>query len=173
MHTNVLTASKRTRCINSTAAGTTPVNGTHVDMSGFETVIFTAAFGALTASQVTNLKAQAGNAADDSDMADLTGAVTANLADTDGNKMLVLEVFRPVGFRYVRPVVVRGTANAAIDSVVADQYGSRDQPETEDTTVSSAVVAVEPKYSNASFTVTTQTIGNTTTKTVTTARTAS
>jgi hypothetical protein len=111
------------RSINSTAAGTTAVNGAHVDMSGYDGVLFLLCVGALTATQVTGMKAQGGNAANDSDMADLAGTANAfAFADGDSNRMLALEIYRPTGFRYIRPVVTRGTANAALDAVVAVQY---------------------------------------------------
>jgi hypothetical protein len=51
-------------------------------------------------------------------MADLAGSLHTALADTDGNKCLVTDVFRPQK-RYVRAVVTRGTANAVIDGVIA------------------------------------------------------
>jgi hypothetical protein len=133
---NVYPASKRTRVLNAVAAGTTTQNGSVLDMEGFESVVFDAMFGALTGTQVTFIKAQAGNAANGSDMADLAGTKVGPLADTDGNKMLTLEVARVPGFRYVRCVVVRGTANAVIDGVVATQYVARKQPTTDDATVS-------------------------------------
>lgn len=114
---------KTTRVINATAAGTTAVNGTVLDHQGFENVRFVALLGTLTATQVTALKAQQGDASDGSDMADITGAVTANAADADSNKMLVLDVSANlITKRYVRCVVTRGTANAVIDGVIADQY---------------------------------------------------
>lgn len=173
-HSNIVTASKRTRCVNATAAGTTNVNGPVLDMQGFDSVVFEACFGALTAGQVTKIKAQAGNKADGSDMADLAGAETVAMADADSNKMLVLEVFRMTNLRYIRVVVERGTANAVIDSVVATQYHSHKQPESDDaSTVSTTLLSVDPQYSNSALTVTTATYGNSTTKVATTARTSS
>jgi hypothetical protein len=160
---NIVLATKRTRVINATAAGTTNINGTILDMLGFEGAVFEASIGTLSATQQTQLKAQGGNAANGSDMADLVGAVTPVMADGDSNKMLVLEVHRPI-YRYLRCVLVRGTANAVIDSVTAFQYADRKQPESDDaTTVSQTLVSIEPRYSSASFTqVTTVYAGSTT-----------
>ncbi len=109
----------------------------------FEGVQFVALFGALTAGQVTSLKVQQGNLADGSDMADLAGNAHAALADTDANKCLVTDVFRPQK-RYVRAVVTRGTANAAIDGVIALQYGSRVKPTTNDSTVKATKLLISP-----------------------------
>lgn len=127
-----------TRVMNAVAAGTSNQNGTTLDMAGFDAVRFTALFGALTATQVTGLKAQQGDALDASDMADITGAATSALADADGNKALILDVSRLlITKRYVRCVVTRGTANAVIDGVIADQYKGRSRSTTQGSTVSS------------------------------------
>ncbi len=139
---------KVTRVMNAVAAGTTNQNSTVLDMQGFEGVMFVAAFGALTATQVTSLKAQQGTLSDGSDMADLAGTLTGPLADTDGNKLLVLDVFRPQE-RYVRCVVGRGTANAVIDGVIAIQYCSRKAPTTHDTTVAFSELHVSPDEGTA------------------------
>jgi hypothetical protein len=108
-------------------AGTTAVNGTHVDMLGWDGVVFVAVFGTLTATQVTALKAQNGDLANDTDMVDITGAASAALADGDGGKAIVLDVYR-AQHRYVRPVVTRGTANAVVQAVLAIQYMGKRVP---------------------------------------------
>ncbi len=128
---------KITRVLNAVAAGTSNQNGSAVDMSGFDGVMFIASFGTLTATQVTSLKAQQGNLSNMSDAADLAGTNVGPLADGDSNKALVLDVYRPTD-RYVRPVVVRGTANAVIDSVIAIQYRGRKMPVVQDTTTIAA-----------------------------------
>jgi hypothetical protein len=92
---NLSKSIKVTRALNGVAAGTSNQNGAVIDMSGFEGVQFVALFGALTPNQVTSLKVQQGNLADGSDMADLAGSAHAALADTDANKCLVTEFFRP------------------------------------------------------------------------------
>ena len=171
---NVVLSSKRTRVSNAVAAGTTAIDCATLDMQGFESVVGECALGALTATQVTALKAQAGNKSDSSDMADLAGAVTAAAADADGNKLLVLEVVKPTNFRYVRFVVSRGTANAVIDSVVATQFFSHKPPESDDaTTVSATTLSVDPEYVTTGVTVTTTTYGTSSTAIASTARTSS
>lgn len=161
------------RVSNAVAAGQTNINCTHNDMQGFEKVTGICLLNTLTASQVTKLKAQAGNAADDSDMADLAGAVTSQALDADSNKMLILEVIRPTSFRYVRFVVVRGTANAVIDGVVTIKSNTHKSPESQGSTVSQALVSVDPEYSSTALTVTTGAYGNSTTQVATTARNSS
>jgi hypothetical protein len=71
-----------------------------IDMSGFNAITCIAALGALTATQTTSLKIQAGNAANLSDAVDLpltdgTTCQTANAADADSNKLLVAEAILP------------------------------------------------------------------------------
>ena len=130
------------RLVNATVAGSTAVNGTHVDMDGWDGVIFVCFLGTLTATQVTSLKAQNGSLANDTDQADITGVVTGAAADGDSNKMLVLDVYRPLK-RYVRPVVNRATANAVIDAVFAIQYqGDKYGNTTADASVSQALVGI-------------------------------
>jgi len=127
---------KITRVMNAVAAGTSDQNGTGVDMSGFDGVMFVASFGTLTATQVTSLKAQGSSDDGSSDTyADLTGTLVGPMDDDDDNKVLVLDVQQPKE-RYIRPVINRATANAVIDGIVAIQYKARDVPVTQGSTVS-------------------------------------
>lgn len=139
---------KITRVVNGAAAGTTDFNGTTLDMESFEGVLFIAAFGALTATQVTQIKAQQGAQSDMSDAADLAGSLVGPLADADGNKMLALDVYHPQK-RYVRCIVDRGTANAVVDGVIAIQYGARKAPTSHDTSVKVAKLQVSPAEGTA------------------------
>lgn len=134
------------RVVDATAAGSTDVNGGSVDMQGYDGVMFVALFGALTATQVTSLKAQ--QSADDSTFADLEGSAAGPLADADGNKLLVLDVYRPED-RYVRPVVDRGTANAVIDGVIAVRYHARSRPVTQGADVVETVQLSTPDEGTA------------------------
>lgn len=134
---NLLKDIKVTRVMNAVAAGTTNQNGSTLDMSGWDGVLFVAQLGTLTATQVTGLKAQQGAAANMSDAADLLGTAVGPMADGDSNKCLVLDIYRPQE-RYVRCVVTRGTANAVIDGVMAIQYRGRKAPVTQDTTTIAA-----------------------------------
>ena len=125
MHTQLLPQTRVSRSLNAVAAGTTDQNGAGVDMQadgGYDGVTFIAAFGTLTATQVTQIKAQQSD--DDGstdDYTDLAGTLVGPLADGDSNKLLVLEIFRPTK-RWVRCVVDRGTANAVIDGVVTFEW---------------------------------------------------
>lgn len=137
------------RVMNAVAAGTSDQYTSWVDMQNKSGVRFIALFGALTASQVTSMKLEGANASDKSDAAALkdsdtgTQVATAALADADGNKMLVAEVYRPK-CRYIRAVIDRGTANAVIDGVIAEVTHKHPVPATRDTT--QAVAAAQADY---------------------------
>lgn len=139
---NLLSNIKITRVANAAAAGTSAVNGSTIDMQGFDGVIFVAAVGTLTASQVTSLKAQEGDTA--SPTADLAGSLVGPLADADSNKLLVLDIYRPLK-RYMRAVLNRATANAVVDGIWAIQYCGEKAPTTHDaTTVAATKLKVSP-----------------------------
>lgn len=145
---NLENMTKITRAMNAVAAGTTDQNGGVIDMQNFEGVMFIAAFGTLTATQVTQIKAQQGKQSDGSDMADLAATLVGPLADADGNKMLVADVFRPRE-RYVRLVIDRGTADAVIDGVIAIQYGPRKMPTTHAASVAASESHTSPAEGTA------------------------
>lgn len=129
------------RVLNAVAAGTTDQTSSSVDMQDHEGVMFVAAFGALTATQVTQIKGQQSD--DDSTFEDITGSLVGPLADGDGNKLLVLDISKPRK-RFVRLVVDRGTANAVIDGVTAFLYGPRKYPATQSADVASSEAHVAP-----------------------------
>ena len=133
----LLESIKVKRVMNAVAAGTTDQNSTEVDMQGWDGVLFIATFGALTATQVTQIKAQQDVVTGMAGAADLAGTLVGPLADGDGNKCLALDIYRPQE-RFVRCVVDRGTANAVIDGVLAIQYKGRLTPTIQDATVAFA-----------------------------------
>lgn len=142
MNNTILNASKTTRVMNAIAAGTTNQNSNVIDMQGFEGVMFTALFGNLTATAVTGIKVQQGNQSDGSDAQDLAGSAVS-IADTGSNKALITEIYKP-SKRYVRCVVTRGTANAVIDGVIAQQFGTRVDPPVQDASVAASEYWVSP-----------------------------
>lgn len=120
MHNLSLNADFRVS-VNATAAGTgDTINGTAIDMAGWEGILLIYSFGAITTSAVTTIKAQGGAASDGSDGADLLGTAQS-IADTDDNKIAMVDIFNPKQ-RYIRPVITRATANAVINNVIAILY---------------------------------------------------
>lgn len=102
--------------------------------------------GGVYGGQVTSLKLQ--GSTDNVNWSDLAGTNAGPLADSDGNKMLVSEIYRPT-FRYIRPVIVRGTANAVIDSVVADLHEPKVEPTVQDSSVSAVKQNISPPAGTA------------------------
>ena len=136
MANNISNQIKTTRVMNAVAAGTSDQNSSSVNMSNFEGVRFTAAFGTITAGAATSVRVQ--QSADNSNWDDLLGS-DITVADDDDNQLVVIDIWRPID-RYVRVTVKRATQNAVIDGVVAEQYGPRLLPTTDD---SATVVARE------------------------------
>lgn len=129
------------------AAGSTDVNGDVVDTSDCEGVVFITGFGAITAGAVTSCKVQQDTASNMSGAQDLAGTSQAVL-DTDDNKIVIQDVFRPVK-RYLRSVTKRATQNAVVDFQLAIKYGVKTQPISNDATVSSREVHVSPAEGTA------------------------
>lgn len=132
---------KTVRCLNAQAAGSTNItSAAAVDMQGWDGVKFICGVGTLTANQVTALEALGSpdNASDF--VAFTTDAVTPACADGDSNKLMELDIFRPMQ-RYVQPIVKRGTANAVIDFVIAILYKGDKSPVTADASVSATAHA--------------------------------
>ena len=107
------------------AAGTDDINGTTLDMSGFEGVTFIVTMGAITSGAVTSAKVQQDSDSAMGTAADLLGT-GLTIADTDDEDVFVLDVYKPAE-RYVRLVIDRGTQNAVV-SAVAIQYGAHKTP---------------------------------------------
>ena len=129
---NITKSAKLTRVINFTAAGTTTVNSSIIDMKGFDSVTFLVGFGAIVAGAVTSVKVQQGAASNMSDAADLAGT-GVTVADTDDNRILAIEVNQPRE-RYLRCVVSRATQNSTIDFGLAQQSKAGTEPVTHDAT---------------------------------------
>lgn len=123
------------------AAGTSDQHSSTIDMAGYDAVRCIALLGTLTATQVTKLLAQGGAAANGSDKAPITGAETAAAADTDSDKILILDVIQPRQ-RYITFTIDRGTANAVIDGMIIELYKARERAQSADSTVSQQAVAV-------------------------------
>lgn len=134
---------KIVRVMNAVAAGTSDQTSSAVDMQGFDGCAFLAAFGALTSGTVASVRAQ--QSADDGSVdtyADLKGSDQA-VADTNSNKAVLLDIFRPQE-RYLKCVVKRATQNAVIDGVFAILYKSNKLPTVIDSTIVAQKLLVSP-----------------------------
>ena len=118
-----------TRVMNAVAAGITTQNSTGVNLAAdpgpkFHSVKFIALIGTILATAVTSIKAQ--QSSDDGagdPYSDIAGS-SVTIPDTGDDAAYFLDVIRP-NKSWVRCVVVRGTANATIDGVIAQQYNAR------------------------------------------------
>lgn len=140
---------KISRILNAVAAGTSVQTSSAIDMQGFDGVLIVAGVGALTATQVTSLKAQQSSDDGSTDSyGDLEGTLVGPLADGDGNKLLVLDIYKPEK-RYLKALVNRATANAVIDFVIAIQYHRGDVPMTHASSVAFSEAHVTPAEGTA------------------------
>jgi hypothetical protein len=138
---NLLTDTKVVKVNSGAAAGQTAVTATHVDMTGFDGVMFIADLGTVTDGCVLSLKAQDGALANDSDQADISGAATANFtAATSSNTAIVLDVVLPQK-QFVRCVLSRTTQNAVVNTILAILYRAKTKPAAVDASVIATLIA--------------------------------
>jgi hypothetical protein len=146
---NLSKACKIVRVKNAVAAGFGDTQtGSSVDMKGFCAVCFVALLGTVTATGTAKLKAQ--QSSDDGvadSFADLLGTGVDG-GDTHSNKLLVLEIQNPRE-RYVKPAIVRATANVVIDGVVAFLFKADKEPVTEDASVAASELHHAPAEGTA------------------------
>ena len=145
---NLTTSLKESRVLNATAAGTSDVQSTGVDMTGFEGVEYTVLLGTLTAGQVTVISVQESDddgSVDDYDDDEGSG-VTLN--DSWSNKLIRIELVHPRK-KYNRLNFNRGTQNAGIDGAIAKQYGARYRPITDHSSVAATKLLISPKEGTA------------------------
>ena len=116
------------------AAGTDDINGTTLDMSGFEGVLVVVRMGTITSGAVTSIKMQQDTDSAMGTAADLTGT-SQTIADTDDEKTYYIDLHNPEE-RYVRLVVDRGTQNAVVSSAHYIQYGAKAKPTSQGSNVS-------------------------------------
>lgn len=120
--------------VNATAAGTgDTITGTAIDTLGWDGIMLIYLFGAITSTAVTTCKVQGGSASDGSDAADLAGTAQS-VADTDDNKAVLVDIYRPMQ-RYIRPAIVRATANVVINNVIAVLYRGEITPASVHSTI--------------------------------------
>src|SRR3990167_611309 len=127
MYHNLSSAIKITKCADHTAAGTTDVEGTILDMSGYTGVLFLTSYGTANANNILKVQQDDVNAA--GGMADLEGTgVVTGTSDED----TWVDVYKP-GKRYVRDIAVVDTSST-VESLWAFQYGAAKEPVDNTTT---------------------------------------
>jgi len=109
-----------------TTAGTTPLTGTALDMSGYDGVLFIASFASAADGNTILIQQSNDSSGSPDDFSPLAGTsvVTGTSAS---NETVWVNVYRPTK-RYVKAVLARGTSAAA--ACIALQYGAKSQPRT-------------------------------------------
>lgn len=113
------------------AAGTTDIEGTILDMSGYEGVLVIVRMGAITSGAATSIKMQQDTDAAMGSAADLEGT-SQTIADDDDGEIFYIDLYKPQE-RYVRLYVDRATQNAVVASAEYIQYEPKASPVTQPT----------------------------------------
>lgn len=145
---NLSTSVKVTLASGAGAVATTNINGSTLDMSGFDGVMFILQAGTITDGNLA-VKAAGGAASDGSDKSDLTGTSTA-ITNAQDNDLAILDLYRPLQ-RYITPVIVRGgSTGAVVQGLTAIQYCASDKPTVQDaTTVALTKLVISPAVGTA------------------------
>ena len=125
------------------AAAQTDLEPVTVDMSGFRSICVIAYLGDVTATAVPHLKLKAADTAVAGTAIAGTSAIAAAGAADYDDKIMVLDV-KNVRQRYATPCLTRGTANVAVNSIIAILYNGRNCPVTQGSDVISAVSLANP-----------------------------
>ncbi len=129
---NLIKRCKVTRLANASAAGTSDVTSSSIDMAGYDSVMFGVLFGAIVSGAVTSIKVRQDTVTGMGSAADLTGT-SITVADTDDNKITLTEIFRPLE-RFLDVVVSKATQNSTVDGIFAIQFNASGLPTTQDAT---------------------------------------
>lgn len=124
-----------TRAMAAQAAGTDDtLTGTAISVAAARDITFVFAFGTITATAVTTCKLQGCTASDGTGATDLLGTGVSVAADDD-DQIAVIELTAPIKYAYVRPAIVRATANVVVDGVISIQTKHANAPPTQGATV--------------------------------------
>lgn len=126
-----------------TTAGTSAITSSTYAAGRAEQVRFLASLAAVTDTCVLTMKAQGGYLSDGSDAVDIAGCATSSITTDSAattattnvtpaptaNKFLSLDVVRSP-YPYLRVVLTRTTANAAVNFILAEGYNFKNIPIT-------------------------------------------
>lgn len=143
--TSFLRDCKVVACSPDAVAAQTDLDGTVIDMGaegGFNAVAFIAYLGDVAATSAIELQCQGSDAANGSSpsLEATSGTKTAGASDCD-DKFVILDVIKPAK-RYVFSRLKRGTANAAVNSVVAVLYKANNLPVVQPADVVQSALAI-------------------------------
>lgn len=116
---------------NGATAGTTEVDSSIVDMSGWDGCCFIVDLATVVDASVLTLNVQENSANSTSGMATITGATATFTASTSSNKTLIVDVIKP-SKRYVRAQFTRTAQNATVNTILCVLYRARSRPTSAD-----------------------------------------
>lgn len=121
---------KIVQCVTLTAgaAGSSNINGSIIDTTGFYGCLFIVQFGTITAGAATSIKVQQDTVVGFGGAADLQGTAQT-VIDTADDTIFYVDLKRPLE-QFVRLVVLRATQNAVVGAT-AILYGARNRPVTQ------------------------------------------
>jgi hypothetical protein len=132
---NLLPDIQITQVSNGAAAGTSEVDSSILDMSGYDGVMFVASLATVVDACVLTLTPQDNTLNQTGGMTAITGITAPTFtASTSSNTLMVVDVYRPQS-RYVRAAFTRTAQNATLNNIVAIQYKASKKPTTQGTTV--------------------------------------
>lgn len=114
------------RGANATAAGQTDIDGAVIAADNFNNFLFVAAFGTVTDGSVLGLEVYGATTVGFGSPVLLAATPTVT-ASGASNKLMAIDIKYPP-YPFLRCRVKRGTANAALDSLVAVRYGQQGSP---------------------------------------------
>jgi hypothetical protein len=119
---------KIVRVSNKVAAGTSSVDSSRADMTGFDSVIFLAAVDTSLTTATLQLIAKS-NAADStsSSTTEVTGTTITDSGGNQANQDFAITVHRPQN-RYAYVTAVRGVANLALNAIYAILFNASKGP---------------------------------------------
>ena len=129
---NLSETTKLVRHSAAVAAGATTITpSAGVDMKGFDSCLFVAAFGAIVAGAATSIEVHQSSDDGVTDGYSSLAGSKVTVADDQDGKLAYVDVVQPLK-RYVMLVVNRATQNATLDGIVAILSGPKSVPTTHD-----------------------------------------
>lgn len=137
-------------CKTAVAAGTTDItDATAVDMAGYDACRFIFSFGAITSGAATHVAVAALDTSSPTPGTDDLAGSKITVADTADDTLFIIDIVRP-RYRYLRPFVDRGTQNAVVNCIIAEQYRKVGVlPITKDATVTGQEIHVSTAQGTA------------------------
>lgn len=125
------------------SAAQTTVTSVEVDTSNYEGALFIVEMGAIDGSAATTTYVRSAAATGMGSAAELEGTIIT-IADTDDDKILLMDVYRPLE-PFLDVIVTRSTSNSEVEGISVLLYGPRKAPPTHDSgTVANATYVAGP-----------------------------